>query len=165
MKLLQSRIGNWYVLLFEFRLLVPITISLKHKFDTFLINYLIRVVPYFGIWTIFYIAQAYLVRKHSDFIYYPNSEHGNECYFNPIQNGLFRGSSRMGDQKGPLPKICHTYSEMMKLGTVVPHLKKIQKCMSNVRHPVNSADCSIFLPKISKFCYIKKYRYRLHFDT
>ena len=27
----------------------------------------------------------------------------------------------------PLPKICHTYPEVMKLGTVIPYLKKIQK--------------------------------------
>ena len=26
-----------------------------------------------------------------------------------------------------LPKICHTYPTMMKLGTVRPYLKKIQK--------------------------------------
>ena len=31
-------------------------------------------------------------------------------------------------------------------------------------HPLSSADISIFLPEISKFCYIKKYRYRLDFD-
>ena len=30
-------------------------------------------------------------------------------------------------------------------------------------HPLISADISIFSPEISKFCYIKKYRYRLHF--
>ena len=28
---------------------------------------------------------------------------------------------------GPLPKICHTYSTMMKLGTVIPYVKKILK--------------------------------------
>ena len=27
----------------------------------------------------------------------------------------------------PLPKICHRYPTMMKLGTVVPYLKKILK--------------------------------------
>ena len=27
----------------------------------------------------------------------------------------------------PLPKICHTYPTMMKLGTVIPYPKKIQK--------------------------------------
>ena len=33
-----------------------------------------------------------------------------------------------GGQKGPpLPKIGHTYPAMMKLGTVIPYPKKIQK--------------------------------------
>ena len=36
--------------------------------------------------------------------------------------------------------------------------------MNNVTHTLNSADISIFSVEISKFCYIKKYRYRLHFD-
>ena len=49
-------------------------------------------------------------------------------YFNPIQDGLFRGNSQIGETKKPLlPNICHTYPTMMKLGTVVPYLKKIQK--------------------------------------
>ena len=30
---------------------------------------------------------------------------------------------------------------------------------------MSSAEISIFLPEINNFCYIKKYRYRLHFDT
>ena len=50
---------------------------------------------------------------------------------NLIQDGLFRGCSPMGlgegGQKGSLPKICHTDLAMMKLGTVIPYLKKIQK--------------------------------------
>ena len=32
-----------------------------------------------------------------------------------------------GGQKGPVPNICHTYPTMMKLGTVIPYLKKIKK--------------------------------------
>ena len=32
-----------------------------------------------------------------------------------------------GAKSSPLPKICHTYPTMMKLGTVIPYLKKIQK--------------------------------------
>ena len=49
--------------------------------------------------------------------------------FNPIQDGHFRGCSRIGEggKKVPLPKICHTYPTMMKLGTVIPYLKKIQE--------------------------------------
>ena len=65
----------------------------------------------------------------------------------------------------PLPKICHTYPTMMKLGTVIPYLKKIPKICESRDTPLSSADISIFSPEISKFCYIKKYRYSLHFDT
>ena len=37
--------------------------------------------------------------------------------------------------------------------------------MNHVTHPLSSADINIFLPEISKFCYIKKYRYRFYLDT
>ena len=37
--------------------------------------------------------------------------------------------------------------------------------MNQVTHPVSYTDISIFSPEISKFFYIKKYRYRLYFDT
>ena len=69
------------------------------------------------------------------------------------------------EQIGPLPKICHTYPTMMKLGTVIPYLKKKKKYTNHVTHPQTSADISIFSMEISKFYYIKKYRYRLHFST
>ena len=50
---------------------------------------------------------------------------------NPIQDGLFWGFSWMewggGGEKVHLPKICHTYPAMMKVDTVIPHLKNIQK--------------------------------------
>ena len=61
-------------------------------------------------------------------------------FINPIQDELFRCCSRMGEKGGgggggggggakrpPFLKICHTYPTMMKLGTVTPYLKKIQK--------------------------------------
>ena len=50
-------------------------------------------------------------------------------FFNPIQDGLFRGCSRIGGggKKAPLPKICRTFPTMMKLSTVIPYLKKFQK--------------------------------------
>ena len=53
----------------------------------------------------------------------------------------------------------------MKLGTVIPYLKEIQKYMNHVTHPLSSADISNFSAEICKSCYIKKYLYRLHFDT
>ena len=50
---------------------------------------------------------------------------------NPTQDGPFRGSSQMGDSKKipppPFPKMRHTYSTIIKLGTVIPYLKNIQK--------------------------------------
>ena len=81
-----------------------------------------------------------------------------------VQRGnKHRGCTR--GQKDPLPKICHTYPTMMELGTVIPYSKKIQKNMNDVTHPLSSADIGIFSLEISRFCYIKKYRYGLYFDT
>ena len=50
--------------------------------------------------------------------------------YDRIQDGPFRGCSRMG--KGgegavKIPKICYTYPTMIKLGTAIPYLKKTQK--------------------------------------
>ena len=50
---------------------------------------------------------------------------------NPIQDWLSLGCSRLvggvggGRKKAPLPKICRTNPTMMKLGRVMPYLKKI----------------------------------------
>ena len=42
--------------------------------------------------------------------------------------GFFGGAHEWGGTKRPLLlKICHTYPTMMKLGTVIPYPKKIQK--------------------------------------
>ena len=67
--------------------------------------------------------------------------------FYRIQDGHFRGCSRWGEvqQKCPiLLKICRTYPAMIKLGIVIPYLKKIQKNMNHVTLPLSSADISIF---------------------
>ena len=37
--------------------------------------------------------------------------------------------------------------------------------MNHVTYPLSSADISNFSPEIRIFCYIKKYIYKLHFDT
>ena len=77
--------------------------------------------------------------------------------------GIFGAAHRFVEGGGakmiPLPKIFHTYSTMMKFGTVIPYIKKIQKVYESCDIPISSADISIFSPGISKFCYIKKYRY------
>ena len=61
-------------------------------------------------------------------IYY-ESIFANAGNLNPIQDGFFRGCSRMGGGflGPPLSKICHRYPTIMKLGTVIPNLRKIQK--------------------------------------
>ena len=54
--------------------------------------------------------------------------------FNPIQDGHFRGYSRMdggGEAKRPflpkIPKICHRYLTMIELAQVIPYLRKIKQ--------------------------------------
>ena len=90
--------------------------------------------------------------------------------FNSIQDGLLAWllTDGSGKKAFPLSKICHTYPTMMKLSTVTPYPKKIQNiCGSRdvSQNPLSSADISIFSPELGKICYIKKYRYRLYFDT
>ena len=87
---------------------------------------------------------------------------------NAIQDGHFRGCSPMrGGRKDtpPLPKICHTYPTMIKLATIIPYLKKIQKIYEWRDTPPEFCWHQHFSLEISKFCYIKKYKYRLYFDT
>ena len=46
-----------------------------------------------------------------------------KSFINPIEDGHFRGCSRKGFKKVTPPKI---YPTMMKLGTAIPYLRKIQ---------------------------------------
>ena len=41
--------------------------------------------------------------------------------------GFLRAAYGWGQKSSPLPKICHTYPTVMKLGTVIPYPEKIQK--------------------------------------
>ena len=48
-----------------------------------------------------------------------------------------RGGGKGAAKKASLPKICYTYPTMMKLGRVLPYLKKIQNIYeSRDTHPV-----------------------------
>ena len=71
--------------------------------------------------------------------------------FTLFKAGLFGAVQGWEGKKGPLPKICHIYSTTMKLGRVVPYLKKIQKHIYYVRCPISSTDISIFPPEIRTF--------------
>ena len=60
--------------------------------------------------------------------------------FNPIQDGFWWGCSTMGRQKAPthLPKIWPTYPTIMKIDTVTPYLKKIQKIYQSRKSSLDS---------------------------
>ena len=51
---------------------------------------------------------------------------------------LFGAATDGGGTKIPLPKICHIYPTMMKLGTVIPYLKNIQKIYKSCETPLKS---------------------------
>ena len=66
--------------------------------------------------------------------------------------GLFGVAHGWGDPKrSTLPKICHTYPTMMKLSTVAPYLKKIQKIYKPRDTPLQFSDISISYRKITNF--------------
>ena len=77
-------------------------------------------------------------------------EDGGNClkYLNPIQDGHFRGCSRWGEGVGQKSV---TYPTMMKLGTVIPYLKKIQKIYESRDTPLTSTDISFFHQKPANF--------------
>ena len=72
--------------------------------------------------------------------------------------GVVHGWGRGQKAKSPLPKICQIYPTMMELFTLIPYLKKIQKLFESREAPLQFCWHQHFLPEISKFCYIKKYR-------
>ena len=51
--------------------------------------------------------------------------------------GFLGAAHGWGGERSPLPKICHTYPTMMKLGTVIPHPKKIQKTYESRDTPLD----------------------------
>ena len=55
------------------------------------------------------------------------SRSNNSRIFNRIQMNFFGAAHGWGGKMALSSKICHTYPTMMKVGTVIPYLKKIQK--------------------------------------
>ena len=85
-------------------------------------------------------------------------------FINSIQDGPSRAAHWWRD-KAPFHRICHIYPTMMKLGTLIPYLKNIQKIYKSHDTPLEFCWHQHFFPEISKFCYTKKYIYRFYFDT
>ena len=52
-----------------------------------------------------------------------------------------------GLKGSPIPKICHIYPAMMKLGTDIPYINEIQKYINHTANPLISADISIFFTR------------------
>ena len=76
------------------------------------------------------VANFFPISIENTLILEKNISQNSSLLFNPLQDGLFRGCSRMGRGapfSPPPPKIRHTYPTMMKLCTVIPYLKMIQK--------------------------------------
>ena len=60
--------------------------------------------------------------------------------------GIFGAAHEWGGaKKVPLPKICHTYLTMMRLGTVIVHLKEIQKYIYKSRYTAFGAIIATFV--------------------
>ena len=78
----------------------------------------------------------------------------NDCFlfFNPIQDGLFWGCSRM--ERGPKmpPPSIKSAAPILQWWNlaVVPYLMKIQKNINHLTHLMSSANISIFSTEISK---------------
>ena len=77
----------------------------------------------------------------------------NEKSFQTYSDGPTWGWSRIGEgQKAPtFPKICNTYPAMLKLGTVIPFLKKIQKIYESSNTALEFCCISIFHRKSGSF--------------
>ena len=81
---------------------------------------------------------------------------------NPIQDGPFRGCSPMGMTN--VPSSLKSYLTIMKPGTVIPYLKKIQQIYQSRDTPLEFCWHQRFTGNQQLF-YIKKYWYMLHFHT
>ena len=56
-------------------------------------------------------------------------------------------------KKAPLPKICNTYSIIMKIGSYTLPREDQKKYMNHMTHPLSSADISIFPQKSATFVF------------
>ena len=68
-------------------------------------------------------------------------------------------------EKAPSIKSVTHILQWWNLAELYLSQRRFKKYMNHVTNSLRSADISIFSPEISKFCYIKKFKYTLHFDT
>ena len=78
------------------------------------------------------------------------------------------GLSRAAHRWGVAPHSLKSVKNIMQRWNLVQlylTLRRSKKYLNHVIHTFSFSKISIFSPEISKFCYIRKHRYRLHFDT
>ena len=104
--------------------------------------------------------------------YVPRSQYTKILHVSGIltlfRMGFFGAAQEWERGGGKYPSSLKSVTHILqwwKLAQLYLTQRRSKKYINHVTHPLSSADISIFSPKISKFCYIKKYRYRLHFDT
>ena len=100
-------------------------------------------------------------------LYFCSTKYMDSLTLTMFRMGFFGAAHGWGwGQKGPLSLKSVTHIlQWWNLAQLYLTQRRSKKYMNHVTHPLSSADISIFSPEISKFCYIKKYRYRLHFGT
>ena len=84
--------------------------------------------------------------------------------FTLFKMGFFGAAHGWGVQQGPTPLPIKSYKNETWHSYTVPK-EDPKKDMNHVTHHLSSADISTFSPAIGKFCFIKRYRYRFHFDA
>ena len=78
---------------------------------------------------------------------------------------LFRATIEWAGNKAPLPEISQTFTTIVSLGAVIPYLKRIQGIYGSRNTSLGFCWHQHFVPRISIFCYIKKYRYYNSFNS
>ena len=94
----------------------------------------------------------------------PNLAKSEKLNLTLFRMGIFGAAHLWGTERPPSLKSVTHILQWWNLA-VISYLKKIQKIYESCDTSLTSADISIFSLEISKCCYIKKYRYRLHFST
>ena len=87
-------------------------------------------------------------------------------FLNRIQDGFFRGCSRMGYEgvaKKALKSV--TRPTLMKLGAVILYLKKIEKIHKSRDTPLDFCRHQHFFTENQQFLVYQEIQYRLHFNA
>ena len=97
------------------------------------------------------VNQLFIAANHCKFHMFSDSF---ICSLNPIQDGLFRGCSRMrggGRKKAPSLKSVTHILQCSNLAQLYLTQRRLKKYMNRVTHPLSSADIRIFHRKSANF--------------